>query len=150
MANCEPPSKPARGVAERADLAAFGRVTRLDRNETKCMADMKKSDDHFRFDFEMIGGEREAIPCGQIDHAESALRIGNGHAAVPPDPSTHPLIYKSANPRHCACVAHAVSDEQFGLRCFDRTQEFRDIRGCVLAVAIHSQGPGKSMLRCGF
>ena len=73
MTDSEPPAEPAEGVAEGTDFAGFGGVAGLDGNEIDLEPGVKKTNDHFGFDFETISGAFDALPRSEIDETEAAL-----------------------------------------------------------------------------
>src|SRR5688500_15991376 len=66
IANGKPPAKPAHGIADRANLAGFGGIAGLHGNEIDAVAGVQEANDHFRFNFEVTRGHRQALPGMEI------------------------------------------------------------------------------------
>src|SRR5688572_22563325 len=81
LANPEPPVEPADSVTQRVDLTFFVSVFCLDRNGTDAETRGGEPHEQFGLDFEMLRGENKLPPRGQMDHAETALGIGNINSA---------------------------------------------------------------------
>jgi len=110
------------------------------------MLSRKEGYERLGFDLEVIRFERQGLPCFQVDKAKATLRVGQMPACPPRQLAAHPLVHLPPEARNGVRIVHAVADDQQCPRPCCAIQEARHILGRVLAVAIESKGPFKTLL----
>src|SRR5262245_22543890 len=98
-----------------------------------------RDDQHFRFVIEPGGPAEQLRNHAPMQHAKSALSIGNLLAAKRADAPAHPAIHDSSDERHRRNVVHSITENQFRLVCGNgRREEPIDLFRSMLTIGIEN------------
>jgi hypothetical protein len=102
-----------------------------------------------RFDFEALRTQDEATPGGQVDQTKATLGVGQVAAGTGRDAVAHPAVDQPSHRWHGSGIAHAIAYNQRRTCIGGAAEELRDIAAGMLAVTIHRQGPGETLVLRG-
>ena len=120
----------------------------LDGHKGDRMPLRKEGHEHFGFDLEALGFERQTGPSLELQQPKTALRIKELSAGALRELAAHPRVHLSAQPGHCLRVLHAVADNQQCPGLDGAMQKGRYVAGRVLAIAVKGEGPFIALLPC--